>query len=126
MTKWYDSKKQEDPAFKAGDLVILDSQHIRKKRPSKKLDHKKMGLFRIEKAIWNRAFRLELPLQMKVHPAYHIELLERYRDSKDSRRIQTVPEVEEINGELNWEVREIVNSRQNRQKKHNSIKYLVL
>ena len=62
MTKWYDSKKQEGPAFEEGDLVMLDSQHIRTKRPSKKLDHKKMGPFRIEKAIRNRAFRLELPL----------------------------------------------------------------
>ena len=61
MTKWYDSKKQEGPAFKEGDLVMLDSWHIRTKRPSKKLDHKKMGLFCIEKAIGNRAFRLELP-----------------------------------------------------------------
>ena len=72
-----------------------------------------MGLFCIEKAIGNRAFRLELPPQMKVHPAYHIGLLEHYRDSKDLTRIQIVPEVEEIDGELNWEVREIVDSRQN-------------
>ena len=72
-----------------------------------------MGPFRIEKAIGNRAFRLELPLQMKVHPVYHIELLERYRDSKDPTRIHIVPEVEEIDRELNWEVREIVDSSQN-------------
>ena len=71
-----------------------------------------MGLFRIEKVIGNRAFRLELPPQMKVHPVYYIGLLERYRDSKDPTRIQTVPEVKEIDRELNWEVREIVDSRQ--------------
>ena len=63
---------------------------------------------------------------MKVHPVYHIGLLERYRDSEDPTRIQTVLEVEEIDGELNWEVRKIVNSRQNRRKKHNPIEYLVL
>ena len=126
MTKWYDSKKQEGPAFKEEDLVMLDSWHIQTKRPSKKLDYKKMGPFRIEKAIRNRAFRLELPSQMKIHPVYHIGLLERYRDSKDPTRIQTVPEVEEIDRELNWEVREIVDSRQNRWKKYNPIEYLVL
>ena len=48
---------------------------------------------------------------MKVHPVYHIGLLEHYRDSKDPIRIQTVPEVKEIDRELNWEVREIINSR---------------
>ena len=85
-----------------------------------------MGPFHIEKVIGNRAFRLELPPQMKVHPVYHIGLLERYRDSKDPTRIQTIPEVEEIDRELNWEVREIVDSRQNRRKKHNPIEYLVL
>ena len=63
---------------------------------------------------------------MKVHPVYHIGLLEHYRDSKDPTRIQTIPEVEEIDRELNWEVTEIVDSRQNRQKKHNPIEYLVL
>ena len=92
---------------------MLDSRHIRTKRLSKKLDCKKMGLFHIEKAIRNRAFRLELPLQMKVHPVYYIGLLECYRDSKDPTRIQIVLEVEEINGELNWKVIEIVDSRQN-------------
>ena len=101
MTKWYNSKKQEGPAFKEGDLVMLDSWYIQIKRPSTKLDHKMMGPFHIEKAIGNRAFRLELPLQMKVHPVYHIGLLERYRDSKDPTRIQIVPEVEEIDRELN-------------------------
>ena len=113
MTKWYDNKKQEGPDFKEGDMVMLDSRHIQTKRPSKKLDHKKMGLFRIEKAIGNRAFRLELPPQMKVHPVYHIGLLECYRDSKDPIRKQIVLEVEEIEGEINWEVKEIVESRQN-------------
>ena len=90
---------------------MLDSWHIRTKRPSKKLDYKKMGPFRIDKAIGNRAFRLELPPHMKVHPVYHIGLLERYRDSKEPTRIQTVPEVEEIDAKLNWEVREIVDIR---------------
>ena len=74
---------------------MLDSRHIRTKRPSKKLDHKKMGPFHIEKTIRNRAFRLKLPPQMKVHPVYHIGLLEHYRDSKDLTRIQTVLEVKE-------------------------------
>ena len=73
-----------------------------------------MGPFCIEKAIGNRAFRLELPPQIKVHPVYHIGLLERYRDSKDPTSIQIVSKVKEIDGELNWEVREIVDSRQNR------------
>ena len=85
-----------------------------------------MGPFRIEKAIGNRAFRLELPPQMKIHPVYHIGLLECYRDSKDPTRIQIVPEVQEIDRELNWVVREIVDSRQNRRKKYNPIEYLVL
>ena len=85
-----------------------------------------MDPFYIKKAIGNRALRLELPPQMKVHPVYHIGLLDCYRNSKDLTRIQTVLEVEEIDGKLNWEVREIVDSRENRQKKYNPIEYLVL
>ena len=62
MTKWYNSKKQEGPAFKEGDLVMLDSRYIQTKRLSKKLDYKKMSPFCIKKAIGNKAYRLELPL----------------------------------------------------------------
>ena len=101
MTKEYDSKKQEGLAFKKEDLVMLDIQDIRTKRLSKKLNHKKMGPFHIKKAIRNRAFRLELPPQIKVHPVYHIGLLEYYRDTKDSTRFQTVSEVKEIDRKLN-------------------------
>ena len=90
---------------------MLDSWHIWTKRPSKKLDYKNMGLFHIKKVIGNRAFRLELPLQMKVYLVYHIGLLEHYRDSKNPPKIQTVLEVEEIDRELNREVREIIDSK---------------
>ena len=50
---------------------------------------------------------------MKVHPIYHIGLLEYYKDSKDPTRIQIVSEVEEIYRELNWKVKEVVDSKQN-------------
>ena len=66
ITTWYDSKKQKGLAFKEEHLVMLDSRHIRTKRLRTKLDHKKIGLFRIEKVIGNRAFRPGLPPQIKV------------------------------------------------------------
>ena len=103
---------------------MLDSRHIQTKRPSRKLDHKKMGPFRIIKEVGTRAFKLELPLQMKIHPVFNIWLLEPYRLSKDPNRRQEPPEAEEIDGETNWEVRDIAESRLNRRRK--VVEYLVL
>src|SRR5690606_21086887 len=49
------NKRLEQPNFKVGDLVMVDSRNMKSKRPSKKLDHKKIGPFRITKLVGKRA-----------------------------------------------------------------------
>jgi hypothetical protein len=43
MAKWYNVKAQEQPKFRVGDRVMIDAWNFKTKRPSKKLDHKKIG-----------------------------------------------------------------------------------
>ena len=121
--QWYDRKSQIPPEFitqedihlgkKAGvpDKVMLDQRNIKTKRPSVKLDHKKFGPFEIVRKVGNRAYELALPPQMKIHPVFHVGLLEPYRQSLDPTRYQSPPPVEEIDGEESWEVSEVVDSR---------------
>ncbi len=45
-------------------------------RPSDKLDYKKIGLFEIEKKIRTVNYRLKLPKYMRIHPVFHVVLLE--------------------------------------------------
>jgi transposase InsO family protein len=121
--EFHDRHVQQPPEFKVGDKVWLNRRNIRTTRPSQKLDVKRLGPFRISEAVGGGglAFRLELPPQMRIHPVFHVSLLERYRESRLVGRAQTEPPPVEVEGELEYEVQEIVDSRIVRGK----LKYLV-
>ena len=93
-------------------------------RPSQKLDVKRMGPFKILGVVGDgkMAYRLELPARMgKIHPVFHVSLLEPYHENKWEGRVQEPPPPEEIEGELEYEVEEILDSKIVRGK----LKYLV-
>ena len=110
MWNYYDQKRMEAPSFKEGDLVMLDGRNIRTKRPSKKLAPKKYGPFKILKKIGTRAYKLELHSRWRIHDVFHVSLLEPYIRRELEGRVQTRPEPEEINGDLEYEVEGIINS----------------
>ena len=64
------------PQLKKGDKVYLLTANIKTKRPSKKLDHVKVGPFFIEEAKGPVNYRLQLPKDTKIHPVFHVSLLE--------------------------------------------------
>ena len=70
------NKRMLQLAYKVGDLVMVDSRNMKSKRPSKKLDHKKIGPFKIIKLVGKRACRVQLPGQVKVHHTFHVSMLE--------------------------------------------------
>ena len=71
-----DERRIPAPAFQPGDLVWLVSKNLATQRPSRKLDHRKEGPFPISRQISPHAYELTLPLSMKVHPVFHVSLLE--------------------------------------------------
>ena len=94
---------------------MLDAKHLKTARPSKKLDHRKQGPFRIIKRIGNRAFKLELPPSFKErHNVFPVSMLEPYRTSTIPGRHQSPPPPEVIQGEEEHEVEEIADSRRRR------------
>ena len=64
------------PKLKEGDKVYLLWRNVKTKRPSSKLDHKKLGAFLIKRQLGPVNFELKLPSSMKIHPVFHISLLE--------------------------------------------------
>ena len=124
MAHWYDVNRQKGPEFMPGNEVMLDRRNVQTKRPMMKLDHKKFGPFKVKRAVGKRAYELVLPPTMKIHPVFHVSLLEPYRAPADPSRRAPPPEIEIIEGEENYVVREVADSRVNRQKK--KIEYLVL
>jgi len=83
---YYDLKRQEAPQFKKGEKVFLLRRNIKTKRPSDKLDYKKLGLFKISKKIGQLNYKPQLPNTMRNHLVFHILLLEKAnQDAKTSR-----------------------------------------
>ena len=58
-------------------MVYLLRKNIKIKRPSDKLNHTKLGLFKIQKKLEPITFRLELSQYIRIHPVFHILLLEK-------------------------------------------------
>ena len=57
-------------------MIYLLRKNIKTKRPSDKLDHIKLGPFKIQKKLGLIIFKLELLLHMRIYPVFHISLLE--------------------------------------------------
>ncbi|KAK6224224.1 reverse transcriptase domain protein [Colletotrichum tabaci] len=76
MKKYSDPSRMTGPSFEEGDSAYLIRRNIKTKRPSDKLDYKKLGPFEITQKISDVNFKLKLPDTMKVHPVFHIALLE--------------------------------------------------
>jgi hypothetical protein len=63
------------PTLKEGDKVYLLQKNIATKRLSDKLDHKKLGLFKIIEIKSLVNYRLKLPRTIKIHPVFYVSLL---------------------------------------------------
>ncbi|QRV83029.1 Transposon Tf2-7 polyprotein [Ceratobasidium sp. AG-Ba] len=103
--------KESDPKreYKVGDKVWLVGQNITTRRPSKKLDNKKLGPFVISERISSHAYRLELPKTMRTHNVFHINLLTPFTEDKDFHRRQArPPPIVTEEGEEEYEVDHVV------------------
>ena len=73
----YDKYRLEGPRLERGDKVYLISRNIRTKRLSKKLDFKKIGLFKVDERVSNNNYRLLLLATIRLRTyIFHISLLE--------------------------------------------------
>jgi hypothetical protein len=61
---------------------------------------------------------------VKIHAVFHVSLLEPYKSPADPQRRVEPPQADEIDGDVNWVVRVVTDSRVNRQNK--IVGYLVL
>src|SRR5690606_34027559 len=103
----YNKDASPPPKFEVNDLVYLDRRNIKTTRPMKKLDYKRLGPFKIIRRISNNAFELKLPSTMKIHPVFHVSLLEPYH-ANSLRQNEPPPPPIEVDNELEWEVETIL------------------
>src|SRR5262249_89627 len=107
--------------FEIGDQVWLLRRHITTTRPSNKLDYKRLGPFPITAKIGKAAFRLQLPSSMKIHPVFHVSLLEPFHANDITARVQHPPPPVIIDGHEEFEAEAILDSRV----RYRKLQYLV-
>jgi len=76
MTRYANNRRIEGPILKEGDRVYLVRRNIKSDKPSKKLDAVKLGPFKIKAKKGPVSYELELPKPMRIHPVFHVSLLE--------------------------------------------------
>ena len=107
----FDKHRTEIPNFSVGNKVWLSTKHIKTARPAKKLDHRFLGPFKISEKISSHAYRLTLPPTMKIHNVFHVQLLEPFVDNTINNRIQPPPPPIEVEGQEEYEVEAILDSK---------------
>jgi hypothetical protein len=99
------------PVINIGDKVWLLRCNLKTNRLCDKLDFRHFGPLSVVKQINNIAFRLELSPSMKIHPIFHVSLLEPYKELSILGRFQVPPPLIEIEGQEKFEVSEILDLR---------------
>jgi hypothetical protein len=104
--------------LKKKDKIYLIQRNIQTKQPNIKLDHKKLGLFKIKKVIGLVNYKLVLPKTINIYLVFYISFLELVLLG-----VLLVPviEIKLINFNTKYKIEEILNHKQVR----NYIKYLV-
>jgi Chromo (CHRromatin Organisation MOdifier) domain len=115
---YYNKGRSMEPTLKEGDKVYLLRRNIETKRPSNKLDHKKLGPFKIDKVVGPVNYRLRLPNTMNIHPIFHISLLE---PAPPGAPDAPQTEIEPVNPNAEYDVETILDCKYIRGK----VKYLI-
>jgi hypothetical protein len=104
---------------------MLHGRNLKTRRPTKKFDDKMFGPFRVEKVVSPMAIRLKLPRSWKIHPTFHVKLLEPFRTSAHRAPPDTTQVLNDLDNVLTteWEAKEIMASSYSRGQKR--VLYLV-
>ena len=102
----YNKHRKPDPNLKSGDMMWFLPHNFKTTRPSKKLDYKKMGPFKIIKKVGTSSYKLDLPASMTISrtisltpPAIEISTPCVFFHDRFPSQIQTPPPPIEIDGE---------------------------
>jgi transposase InsO family protein len=91
---YYDNRRQETPPLKEGDNAYLIRQNVKTKRPSDKLDFTKLGPFKVKRKLSDLNYELSLPKKMRIHPIFHISLLEPTENPENAQQPEIEPDNE--------------------------------
>ena len=113
MKRYYDQCRTPAPVFNPSNKVFLNASDIWTMCPSQKLSHWQLGPFVVEWRIGPMVYCLKLPHWMKqLHPVFNIVKLTLAPDDPITGwKTEDHPPPIVIDGEAEWEVEEILDSR---------------
>ena len=121
-----DKRRTSPPPLTIGNLVFVKADHIRTTRPSKKLAEKYLGPFEIIAQPGRQSYTLRLPEHLRsIHPVFHVSQLEPHMPNSIPNRIQPPPPPIEVDGELEYEISEILDSKIDNRRRACKLLYLV-
>jgi hypothetical protein len=114
------------PEFKIGDRVFVKAEFFRTTRPSKKLAEKYLGPYEIIAQVGRVSWTLRLPETFRsVHPVFHVSMLEESTPNQIPHRNQPPPPPVEVEGDTEYEIERILDSKIDRRRKPCNLLYLV-
>ena len=119
-----DKHRLPSPNYQPGDLVWMNARNWKTRRPSRKLDNKRYGPLKIIAKVSPYAYRLELPPTMKCHNVQHVSLLEPAANDPYPGQQSDPPPPVEIDGEDEYFIEAILDSRIHRKKLQYMVKWV--
>src|SRR5258707_4356840 len=125
--KYADEHRSPAPLLKIGDQVYVKAKYFHTTQPSKKLSKKNLGPYKVIAIPRSHSFTLRLLDHFRsVHPIFHISQLEPAQPDPFPQCNQPPPPPVEINGDIKYEVSEILDSKMDRHFQGNrALRYLV-
>jgi predicted aspartyl protease len=124
QAEYADASRSPAPRYLPGDQVWLSSKHFRTERPCRKLDHKFLGPFEVVGSVGTHAYRLKFPKSIKRHPVVHVSEIEPASNDPLPGQVHAPPPPVVIDGEEEWEVEEVVDSRRRYRKLEYKVKWV--
>jgi transposase InsO family protein len=117
MKRFADSQRRQSNPFTLGTKVWLRRLNMKTTRPCSKLDYKRIGPYVVKRQVNPVAFELDLPASFKIHPVFHVSQLDPVFESSIPNRTNRPPPPIEIQGEQEYEVERVLDTRTYRRQK---------
>ena len=99
-----------EPEFAPGDKVYLSTKNLVTDEGAKKLSNLHTGPFEVIKKVGDGAYKLKLPLHVKVNPVFNVALLTKWQPNPIPRQVQPEPAPIIVNGHEEYVIKKILDS----------------
>jgi hypothetical protein len=122
--KSYADTRRQHVDFKVGDMVLLSTKNMKlRSSGSRKLLPRFVGPFRIISMVNPVVVKLDLPATLRMHNTFHVSLLRHYTTNPTGCKAPPLPTI--IDGELEYEVEDLLSHELRSQGRTKRLWYLV-